>query len=153
MPQVPNNVKFGVPLMFASLVVFAIALWGGAQLIKSDEAAATDGAANGGNGTPAGPDEVTVVARNILFVQRTLTANSGALFTVTLDNQDAGVLHNIAFYTNRSATQPLVPGQSVGEIFAGVAQRTMSFTPPRAGSFFYRCDVHPDSMTGTLTVN
>jgi plastocyanin len=153
MPQVPNNVKFGVPLMVASFVVFAIALWGGAQLIKSDEAAATDGAVDGGNGGGGGPVEVTVVARNLQFDKRTLTANAGASFAVTLDNQDAGVLHNIAFYSARAATQPLVPGQSVGELFAGAAQRTLTFTPPRAGSFFYRCDVHPDSMTGTLTVN
>ncbi|HXH22776.1 MAG TPA: cupredoxin domain-containing protein [Dehalococcoidia bacterium] len=152
MPQVPNNVKFGVPLMVVSFIVFSLALWGGAQLIKSDEAAATDGAADGGGGGGGGPVSVTVVARNLQFDKRSLTANAGAPFSVTLDNQDAGVLHNIAFYTSRSATQALVPNQSVGELFAGVASRTLTFTPPRAGSFFFRCDVHPDTMTGTFTV-
>jgi hypothetical protein len=27
------------------------------------------------------------------------------------------------------------------------------FTTPAAGNYFFRCDVHPTSMTGTFTVN
>jgi plastocyanin len=152
MPQVPNNVKFGVPLVLATFVVFAIALWGGSQLIDSEGgAAAADGGEDGG-APPAGPVEVTVVARNSQFDKRSLTANSGAPFSVTLDNQDAGLPHNIAFYSSRAASQPLIPDQSVGQIFPGVASQTLTFTPQRTGSFFYRCDVHPDTMNGALAV-
>ena len=153
MPKVPNNVRFGVPLMLASFIVFAIALWGGAELIKSDGAGAADEVVDGGgDGGGGGPVSVTIVAQNTQFVQRSLTANAGATFAVTLDNKDAAIQHNVAFYTNRSASTLLVPGQSQGEIFAGPAAKTLTFTPPRAGSFFFRCDVHPDTMTGTLTV-
>jgi plastocyanin len=114
--------------------------------------AAEEPVENGGPANGGGPVSVTIVAKNILFDKRSLSANAANEFTVTLDNQDAGVLHNIAFYTNRSASSPLVPGQSVGQVFAGVAQQTYKFTPPRAGSFFFRCDVHPDTMTGSFVV-
>lgn len=153
MPQVPNNVKFGLPLFAVAFVVFAMALWGGAQLIDSEAAGpAANGAENGGAGGGGGPVSVTVVARGLQFDKRSLTANAGADFSVTMDNQDPGILHNIAFYTNRSASQALVPGASIGPLFAGVGSQSFSFTPPRAGSFFFRCDVHPDTMTGSLTV-
>lgn len=147
MPQVPNNIKFGMPMMLVSFVVFAAALWGGSQLIDSEASAQEDS-----GGPAAGPVSVTVVARNLQFAPRTLTANAGASFTVALDNQDPGVLHNIAFYTSRGATAPLAGTASVGAIFAGVATQSLTFEPPRTGSFFYRCDVHPDTMTGTLVV-
>jgi len=45
---------------------------------------------------------VTIIAKNILFDKRSFTAGVGSQITVTLDNQDAGVLHNIAFYTSRA---------------------------------------------------
>lgn len=152
MPQVPNNVKFGVPLMLVSLVVFAVILWAGAQLVDSEGSAAADEVVEDGGGGGGGPVEVTVVAKNLAFDKRSLTANAGATFAVTLDNQDAGVLHNIAFYTSKAATSPLSGAASVGPLFAGVDSKTLSFTPSKAGSFFFRCDVHPDSMTGALTV-
>jgi hypothetical protein len=115
---------------------------------SEEETPVDGGPVNGG-----GPVSVTIVARNILFDKRSLSANAGAEFSVTLDNQDAGVLHNIAFYTNRAASAPLIPGETVGRIFPGVAQDTMTFTPPRPGTFFFRCDVHPDTMTGSFVVN
>jgi plastocyanin len=153
MPQAPNNVKFGVPLMFVSFVVFAIALWAGVQLIDSEGAAAEDGAVvvDGGGGGGGGPVTVSVAAQNLLFDKRSLSASAGASFTVTLANRDPGVLHNIAFYTSRAATQLVTPTAKT-DLVAGVSQQTLTFTPPRAGSFFFRCDVHPDVMSGSFVV-
>jgi plastocyanin len=69
--------------------------------------------------------------------------------TVTLDNQDAGVLHNVAFYTDRSASSAI----HVGELITGVATEDVVFTAPSTpGSYFFRCDVHPDTMTGAFNV-
>jgi plastocyanin len=106
----------------------------------------------GGGGAPAGGGTVlTISARNLLFDKQTLTAPPNTRISVQFTNNDAGVLHNIAFYRNRQATQRLT-ADSVGELFAGVATRELSFTTPGAGGYFFRCDVHPDTMFGTFTV-
>jgi plastocyanin len=98
---------------------------------------------------PGGPVNVTVVAKNILFDPRSIRASAGAQVTVTLDNQDAGVPHDITFYGSRTATGAPIART---ETFPGIAQRTVTFTAPAAGNYAFRCTVHPDTMTGTLQV-
>ncbi|HEU0072946.1 MAG TPA: cupredoxin domain-containing protein [Dehalococcoidia bacterium] len=145
------NVKLGVPLLFIVMLVSGLALYGGAQLVKQDEASADAPASDGPGGGPVGPGpvSVTIVARNLAFDLSTLTANAGSEFNVTLDNQDAGVLHNVAFYTDRSLSQPV----QIGELLTGPATEAISFTAPAApGTYFFRCDVHPDTMSGAFIV-
>jgi len=141
------NLKLGLPLLVIAFAVSALALYGGAQLVKQEEVSAPQG---GGEGGPeGGPAVVTLVAQNIKFDRDTITATAGLEVTVTLDNRDAGVLHNVAFYTNRGATQKI----AAGELITGPAKETITFTAPgSAGTFFFRCDVHPDSMTGAFVV-
>jgi plastocyanin len=144
------NLKLGVPLLIIAFVVSWLALYGGAQLVKQDEASAdatSDGA--GGGLVAPGPVSVTIVAQNLAFDLSTLTANAGSEFNVTLDNQDSGVLHNVAFYTDGSLSQPI----QIGELLTGPATETISFTAPAApGTYFFRCDVHPDTMSGAFIV-
>jgi plastocyanin len=129
------------------LVVFAassVVLYAGAKVIEPAPSAEET---VGGNG-PA-PTESTIKAVNLKFDKRTILAAAGSSYKITLDNQDAGVLHNIAFYTNNRATQEIYKG----ELFPGVATRTFTFSvPPTPGNFYFRCDVHPDTMNGTFTV-
>ncbi len=40
----------------------------------------------------------------------------------------------------------------MGEIFSGVAQMESTFTTPGPGTYFFRCDVHPVTMVGTVVV-
>jgi plastocyanin len=89
------------------------------------------------------------VAQNLAFDQESIIANAGSDVTVTLDNRDGGVLHNVAFYTDRSASQ-LIAG---GELFAGPATETVMFTAPASsGTYFFKCDAHPDQMNGAFVV-
>jgi plastocyanin len=139
------NLRLGVPLLIVAFIVSFLALYGGAILVDTEETAAV----NGGEGGPGGgPAVVTIVAQNIKFDKGTITATAGLDVTVTLDNRDAGVLHNIAFYTNRSATSKIFGGA----IITGPATETFTFPAPGAGNYFFRCDVHPDTMTGTFIV-
>jgi plastocyanin len=94
---------------------------------------------------------IEVAAKDLQFAPRTLRARPNTQITVRLNNQDAGVQHNIAFYPSRTATtEPLVSGAR-GALFQGPGIQDTSFTTPGPGSYFFRCDVHPD-MTGTFTV-
>jgi plastocyanin len=145
------NLKLGVPLMIIVMLVSGLALYGGAQLVKQDKASADTAASDGPGGGPVGPGPVsaTIVAQNLAFDLATLTANAGSEFNLTLDNQDSGVLHNVAFYTDRSLSQPI----QVGELLTGPATETITFTAPAApGTYFFRCDVHPDTMNGAFIV-
>ena len=94
-----------------------------------------------------GTTQLDLVAINILFDTRTLAAPANSTVVVRLDNQDAGVLHNFSLYTDSSASEPIFEG----DIFAGPESMDYGFTAPAAGSYFFRCDVHPDTMTGTFT--
>jgi plastocyanin/mono/diheme cytochrome c family protein len=95
---------------------------------------------------------VTLIAQNIAFDQRTITVNSGGQVRLRLDNRDAGVEHNVAVYTSSTNLTPAATG-SVGLTFPGVDEDDTVFTTPAAGSYFFRCDVHPTTMNGTFTVN
>lgn len=95
---------------------------------------------------------IEVVAQNILFDLKTITAPANTQIRVRLDNKDVGVDHNIAFYPSATNTStPLVAG-AIGTIYPGPGVDDTVFTTPAAGSYFFRCDVHPTSMTGTFTV-
>jgi plastocyanin len=145
------NLKLGVPMLVIVFVASAFALYGGAQLVKPDQVqtAAADGGGGGAGPVGSGPVDVTIVAQNITFDQSTLTANAGQEFNVTLDNQDAGVIHNIAFYTDASASTPI----QVGNLLTGPDSEVVSFTAPSApGTYYFRCDVHPDTMNGAFVV-
>jgi len=110
-------------------------------------AAAACGAADAGQPAVAGPvdpNAPTIVAKNIAFTTPEVQVPAGTAFQLTFANED-GVPHNVAIYTDSSA------GTSVfkGEIFDGAATRTYAVPALTAGTYFFRCDVHPD-MKGTI---
>ena len=92
---------------------------------------------------PAG-ETVTVAAKDLKFTAAEVTVPAGKAFDLVFDNQD-GAPHNVAIYTDSTASTKV----SVGEIFGGPGQKTQSVPALTAGSYFFRCDVHPD-MQGTI---
>jgi cytochrome c oxidase subunit 2 len=92
-------------------------------------------------------DRLVVVARNIAFDDDCLPIRVATPYTIEFDNQDRD-LHNVAIYTDESAQDSLL----VGETFGGPGKRTYEGTPiDDAGTYFFRCDVHP-VMSGTVIV-
>ena len=79
---------------------------------------------------------------------RTLNAPAGRALIIAFDNQDAGVPHNVSIYPNASAASALF----TGAIVTGPKSITYHVASLSAGSYFFRCDVHPTLMTGTLVV-
>lgn len=82
------------------------------------------------------------------FDTTSLVAIADEDFTVEFDNQDPQVQHNWALYEDPSAAKDL----AVGEVITGPAQDSIEDGPLPKGEYFYRCDIHPAQMTGTLVV-
>jgi mono/diheme cytochrome c family protein/plastocyanin len=87
---------------------------------------------------------VTITAQNIAFTTTTVTAPAGAAFTLSFDNQDAGIPHDVQI---KDATGAQV---FKTDVFAGVAKRDYAVPALKAGTYPFACTVHPN-MTGTLT--
>ena len=66
---------------------------------------------------------------------------------LTFLNEDEGVPHNVAIYTDDSAEESLF----VGDLITGPDEITYDVPALDAGSYYFRCDVHP-VMDGTLEV-
>ncbi|KAF5035146.1 MAG: cupredoxin domain-containing protein [Methanoculleus sp.] len=101
--------------------------------------------------TAAGGKAVTIglTAHNIAFNVSTITVPAGAKVTVDFDNEDSGIPHNFAVYTNSAATEKIF----VGDIITGPAKTTYTFTAPsKPGTYYFRCDVHPEQMNGNFIV-
>ena len=90
-----------------------------------------------------------VAADNLAFDTSTITVPAEANVTITFENRDDGIPHNIAVYTNASAVEEIF----VGETVTGPGRTTYTFTAPEEpGTYFFRCDVHPQQMTGDFIV-
>ena len=97
-------------------------------------------------GTPV--TSATVVAKNISFDTAQLVLKANSLITLTLDNQDAGIPHNLAIFTEENGGGSKIFGK---DPFSGPAKETWTFTAPAPGTYFFHCEVHPN-MKGTVIV-
>ena len=96
----------------------------------------------------AEPTTLRLGAKDILFDVDRLDAPAGAV-AIELDNQDGGVPHNLHVHRGSDAT-----GDSVGntELEAGPVKQKLELELD-SGEYFYVCDAHPTTMTGTLVVS
>lgn len=93
--------------------------------------------------------ELTILAKDIAFDRKCLAVPADTPFTITLDNQDPGIPHNLSIAEDPEWTRILF----TGELFDGVAVRTYQIPALPAGVYTFRCDVHPiPAMTGTFVV-
>ena len=89
---------------------------------------------------------IDLIAKNNKFNQDILVVKADSEIKLSLANQDSGVIHNFAVYTDKSAKENIFRGQ----VFEGNKTVDETFDAPAAGVYFFRCDAHPDAMTGTL---
>ncbi|MBE0480352.1 MAG: cupredoxin domain-containing protein [Dehalococcoidia bacterium] len=98
-----------------------------------------------------GGEEVTIelVAENNEFDVQEISVPAGSKVVVELQNNDRGIRHNFALYESPGAEQSIF----IGEIITGPDSITYEFEAPDApGTYFFRCDVHPATMTGDFIV-
>ena len=103
------------------------------------------GFSTGAEAPAPAPGSVAISATELEFDTTTLTAPAGRPFDLVFDNAVA-VPHNVAIYTDDSAADPLF----VGETVTGPTTITYAVPALDPGEYFFRCDVHPTQMTGTL---
>jgi plastocyanin len=90
---------------------------------------------------------IAVVAEGLQFDTKELDLPAGQPVTISFENKDAGIPHNIAIYTDASKSTVLFQG----EVFPGPATKTYSVDPLEAEEYYFQCDVHP-AMNGTVVV-
>ena len=91
---------------------------------------------------------VNLIAKGIEFNSSKITVSAAANVTLNFDNQDSGIPHNVAIYTDNSAKTTIFQGK----VITGPAMITYNFVAPTApGTYFFRCDIHPQ-MNGQFIV-
>src|SRR5262245_48824780 len=99
---------------------------------------------------PGGGGEKPVVAlaaANIAFEPTSLTVPAGEAFILRFHNEDANTQHNVQIFDDPEfGGTPLFSGALV----TGVRQTDYEVDPIQQGAYFFRCEVHPTTMTGKL---
>jgi plastocyanin len=100
-----------------------------------------------GSASPAPPPSpptggAVIVAEDERFDRSRLDLPAGVAVPLLFENRDAS-LHNVAIVDGQGASV------FAGEIFGGKGDRTYAIPALAAGTYIFRCDVHPD-MHGTL---
>jgi plastocyanin len=106
---------------------------------------ACSGGGSAASASPPAEADLTVNAEGNAFDPAVITLTAGEATTVFFRNLD-GQPHNIAIYTDDSASESLFVGDTITD--AAVTYEIPALEP---GEYFFRCDVHPD-MTGTVVV-
>ncbi len=99
---------------------------------------------------PAGDVFEVLMIPVISFNVDEIAVPAGTEVTVSFDNQDTGQLHNWAVYTDDSASEAIAGDNE--NICAAPCTGEVTFGPLDPGEYFFRCDVHPTLMVGTLIV-
>ena len=79
------------------------------------------------------------------FDKNCLAAPANQNFTIEFSNLDRGIPHNVAIYEDESAGKKFFKG----ELTDGPGKQTYSVPGLPAGTWFFRCDPHPE-MNGTF---
>ena len=118
----------------------AAALW---VSLSGPVSLADSGATCEPNGT-----QLKLTAFDTKFDKNCLAAPANQAFTIDFSNLDRGIPHNVAIYEDETAQKVFFKGDLVD----GPGKTTYSVGGLAAGTFFFRCDPHPDEMHGTFIV-
>ena len=113
----------------------------------SGASAGAPAAAQPSGSLPSGaPGGATVVASNLAFQQTSVTVKADTPFSLHFVNQDQAP-HNVAIYTDAGAGTKVFGG----DVIQG-GETTYQVPSLKAGTYYFRCDVHPD-MHGEIVVH
>lgn len=146
--------KVGAAVAAVALAVTLAACGGGDDGQNGDDGGAPSSAAspaptsdgdNGDDGEVS--NDITLVSLNTLFDKSELRAEAGEI-TITHDNQDGGIVHDLAVFMGTDNKGELM---GATELEAGPVTQTLTLNL-EPGEYFYVCESHPATMSGSLTV-
>ncbi|MFM8945075.1 MAG: cupredoxin domain-containing protein [Actinomycetota bacterium] len=132
----PAQITYEVPALPAGTFSF--------RCIVHPQMIGTIETAEGGGEAVQGP---TVIARGLAFDATTLELAANTATIITMDNQDAGVPHNIAVFADDTLATVLYRG----DLVTGPTVVDYELPPLPAGTYYFHCDVHP-TMAGDVVV-
>jgi plastocyanin len=106
-------------------------------------------AATGDDGPPATMTPMVSASSVLSFDQSrfVIPADTPGV-KLTFNNNQAGVQHDVAIYTDDSKSEAIFDGEPI----TGVATIVYDLPPISAGSFPFICTIHPATMVGTVLV-
>jgi plastocyanin len=112
-----------------------------------------------GSGLPCQPESGTTLtitapvgASGSGFDKKCFGVAAAAAFSVTFKNDDTGVPHNWALFTNQGATDRLGGAPDASTFITGPDETTYQVKALDPGVYFYHCDIHPTTMNGSFVV-
>ncbi|HUF52997.1 MAG TPA: hypothetical protein VMR52_04385 [Dehalococcoidia bacterium] len=116
-----------------------------------DEEGATEATTAPAAGNPSlGTQELEIaMIPTIRFDKDELRVPADQQVTINVDNRDTGILHNFAVYESEEDANAGEDALFATEICDGPCQDTLTVKID-GGPHFFRCDVHPDEMTGQI---
>lgn len=127
---------------------------GGASVGPSEAPSVAPSATAGGSAAPSGAGGAVTIkapvgAATTGFDPTTADATAGAPFSLTFDNEDDQAPHNLVIF-NPDGTKVAVQGDTA--FFTGPAKRDYQVPALTAGAYPFKCEIHPTTMLGTITV-
>ena len=104
-------------------------------------------ACGGGDAVDRNATRITIAGRQEAFDQTVLRAPAGPV-AITFRNEES-ILHNIRLFEGDDANGRLVKQTPIKR---GPRDDTLNVTLA-SGSYFFDCEIHPQSMRGTLRVS
>ena len=86
------------------------------------------------------------------FTPTCLAVIPSTAFTVAFNDQDATAPHNWELFSDTGYTKRVGGAASASDTVTGPATKDYQLTALGAGLYYFRCDIHPTTMTGVLVV-
>jgi plastocyanin len=121
--------------------------------MSSSEAMTSSGGSMSANSScaPSGT-KIKLVAKDTMFDVSCIAVPAGQAITVTFDNEDSGIPHNLAIYSADPMEDKNAKTLFKGDLVTGVKTVTYNVPALPAGTYHFHCDVHVAQMYGSFVV-
>jgi plastocyanin len=134
--------------VYVAVGALAILLTLGPWLLTFLPSTPAPGSVAGGGPAPTPGTAVTISASSaVSFDQSVLLFEANQPITLTFQNNNSGVPHNVGIYDSPAKTKELFKGDPV----TGVATATYNVPALAVGEYYFECDIHPN-MHGVVDV-